>query len=701
MYEVQIADDDIFSSFETFEVLEPFLALENIITRKYVRVRGVLFGGLAGNFSSTVVLNPIITAPTAISVAFYSGYNTAEAPENSLPEIGKSIHYGGQKIPGFYTLIDHTFYAKRSIGGLNLWGYVGCRLKQFRDSNIMPWDRVRFTVNGLNVFEQQFAHWTAPFYPEETVTSFYARGGYTAAFGPYLVTYPANARSSGPLDPRSAFGFYAINSGGNDWNFPRNVFRPARLDQGDVSELRTVRVTDGVSAEAFVDNVPQVEPTTLLKCRDFNFNVPADANIEGIEVQVKRRQLDETIDRIGDDLGKAPSLHNVLTNAQNITTDDIVSIDSDTQPNISVDFTASIDYNGVDQILNGPSRVSPQGLPLDMNTGDLSISIWLLPRTGAFLGRKVIFNAEGGTGAPGLRLQNFAASGPNPQKFTVDVLQTSPVILKVHEWDSLLTANILDHIAVTYSSSTNTLTLYKNGVIVPATVTDPDNPVFNQNGNVDVEIGARLGAPVTFVWDGTIGQIGLWDKILDQDEIVEIAGSSNKIDLRFDKGDYTSSDRLRHYWLHLFNDPDIRDFRISLVDENDNLLDENKAITTESWPKLTTFNADGTADGIPHEHPIGIGYQEYGGVRDTWEQAKWTAEQVNSPNFGVAIGARNERDSSTGSAYIDHVRMSVHWTDFYASLVRVRVEAEAVNEFYIERELFGGLLNAIELGEKL
>jgi hypothetical protein len=51
-------------------------------------------------------------------------------------------------------------------------------------------------------------------------------------------------------------------------------------------------------------------------------------------------------------------------------------------------------------------------------------------------------------------------------------------------------------------------------------------------------------------------------------------------------------------------------------------------------------------------------YDSYGGSSDLWETT-WTAEDINNPGFGVDIAVENI--GSTNTAYIDHIRIKVHY----------------------------------------
>ncbi|MHA2029617.1 MAG: LamG-like jellyroll fold domain-containing protein, partial [Candidatus Kariarchaeaceae archaeon] len=83
----------------------------------------------------------------------------------------------------------------------------------------------------------------------------------------------------------------------------------------------------------------------------------------------------------------------------------------------------------------------------------------------------------------------------------------------------------------------------------------------------------------------------------------------------------------------------IRDFSIRL----------RKASGQVGFDKKTTAWWDTIDDNL---------YDSYGGSSDLWETT-WTAEDINNPGFGVDIAVENI--GSTNTAYIDHIRIKVHY----------------------------------------
>lgn len=71
---------------------------------------------------------------------------------------------------------------------------------------------------------------------------------------------------------------------------------------------------------------------------------------------------------------------------------------------------------------------------------------------------------------------------------------------------------------------------------------------------------------------------------------------------------------------------------------------ENKGLTSTEWPTTDT-------------------YVEYGGEEDLWSET-WTAEDINSSNFGFAITVDLEGSGPTQEeAFVDHGRITVYYSE--------------------------------------
>jgi hypothetical protein len=715
-YEIQIDNTNTFPNPQVFEALDTFFTLENVNTVKFIRIRGVRGDGEAGNWSEAVRVQPTITAPQASSHEFYQGYSGSE------PDIIRHKRYGG---PGFYNLFEKRFYIDREVGSISAWGYISNRLTEHKASNIRPWDRVRFKVNGIARMDQYFPLWTDTFndltnYPQVVggvPMSFYMKGGYTAAFGPYDTDIPSTLAGEGPNDPHLFRDDEADTpSDSFYWSFPRRAHNQMKWEQGQQAAVTDLKNDQ----ETFFTGLPASRRTGYLTCQDFRFNFDPTDRISGVEVYAKRRQILPPQNLLEGDDG--PALPNLPLDTITEITNDNITDDAAFGRHVS-GFSTNTDFG-----ISSTNTVGEGDPSIGLDDPDrISVSLWVLydGSLDPLSGTRRLFsleNTDSGT------VRNLF------ELILVDIGNQKRIQVVVEDQDSNLTRyqsasgaasaivdepNVWHHVIATWDGTggTNAVVIIDGQVVDPFTL----NSGGTWNGYDDTAdryidiIGGRQFANTNL--PGSRGQVGLWNRVLSLAEAQSINDAIGTADLRSSFGNY-SSDDLLHYWLRLPGESDIRDFEVFLIDENGDILTEtvNQAVTTESWPLLDTYSTldqadplDGTAlpsaSGIPHDNITGIGYQLYGSPIDTWgfyNPGKLTAAVVNSPNFGVAFRARNEPDSFAGTGLVDHIKMTVY--RLRAGKTRndviLTVEAGAHNNFYVEREVLSGLFNTLEVGPR-
>lgn len=715
-YEIQIDNTNIFANPEVFEALDTFFTLENVSTVKFVRVRGVRQDGQAGNFSATARIQPTITAPTAVSHEFYQGYRGSD------PDLTRRVIYGG---PGFYELFKQKFYVDREVGSLSAWGYISNRLKDDRDSNLRPWDRLRFKINGITRLDQYFPLWTDTFndlanFPQVVSgvpMSFYMKGGYTAAFGPFDTDIPSTLAGQGPNDAQTFRDAEADTpSDSFYWQNPVRAHNQMKWEQGQLTS-----VTDlDTSQETFFLGLPGGRKTGFLTAQDFRFNFEPTDKITGVEVLVKRRQILPPQDIIEVDEG--PALPNYpLDNIIGVTNDSI------SEDAIFGRHITEPDAIG-DRLQVASTSTAGDGSIGFEDVNSVSASVWLLNQDGDGnendSGTVRIFKIDGVSPANRNSFEIMLVDIGGSERFQVRARdkdgnlttyqsptnQTNPITSTPNAWNNV--------VATFDGRGSTAAALFLNGQGITMTLSS-GGTFTGFDDTIDRYIDIIAGDSNSTTYLGSRGQVGLWNAILDQPDAFAIHAAFGTADLRADFGNYDKSNKLLHYWLRLGGESDIRDFEVFLIDENGTILTEtaNRAVTTESWPLLDTYSTldqsdpiDGTAvpsaSGIPHDNMTGIGYQSYGGEADTWgfyNPSTLTASIVNSANFGVAFRARNETDSFAGSGLVDHIKMVVYKLKKGKDRnnVVLSVDAGAHNEFYVERQVLAGLFNALEIGPKL
>ena len=705
-YEIQTSNNNVFSDPDTFPSLENFFVLENIRAVVFARVRAVTFNGDTGLWSNIVKVRPKISAPEAYSISFYQGYLDSD----SDPRLARQFLYSGGNAKthsAFYTVISDTFYADKETGGLSIWGYLSSRLKNFRDSERIPWDRIRFKVNGITRTDAYIPFWVINYDddnfhdgqrdPNENLMSFYSKAGYTASFGPYAVTLPNTIEGFGPNDPYSVYNRQA-SDGLFYWNDANNAARWSRFDEAQLTDIDDDEPHHEANALSVIENAK----TDYLIFRDFKFNIPNDRVVVGIEAKIKHRQNNEYKNPIPLDKGKA-LINMPFTTITGLSNPDILE-----------------DSNGRFLFFNSATDVlETSSLNIGLTEGGgFTITAWLnnsrLVLPGGATNRESIFEMasdDSSIFASGNHLAIRRNSGVASDELRIDFKRTGDNIEIFNITNYFNTANTWIHLTVRWNG-TNQLSIFKNGASF-STQTTSGGSFKTADRVFQVQIGDVFGLSDQ-CFRGGISQVALFNKALTDAEIEDIARSTGnfKIDLRNNFGDYQSADKLLHYWLFLPDQADIRDSRVHLIDEIDTIRTDldNKAITDESWPRLSTFFYTdlrqfgilplGLSNGIPHDNHSAIGYEVYGGEDDLWGGA-WTPEQINNFYFGLALQAQNiPLNGFAGNAYVDHAKLTVYTTPLSDRSVNVQLEVAAASDFYLPREIYGSLCNIISLGQR-
>lgn len=748
MYEAQVSDDDIFSNPETLTVLETFLALENLRTIKFARVRGVQANGNCGLWSNTVRISPRTSAPAVYSLDFYQRYFGSE------PKLGRFLRYSGGlshldwEHPQFYQVFQGDFYVDRLVGALTAYGYICSRLKKYADGGITPWDRVRFKVDGITRMDGYFPHWTSV--PHErnfnkndfhatsgAKMTFYMQGGYTASFGPYAVTIPNTLNGLGPNDPRSV-AQQDTTDGAFYWYDTFNASRASRYDEAQLFAFNDTRPAH----EAHSDQIIEGGLTDWILFRDFRMEVPSDATIFGIEAKVKRRQPNILNDAIGVNFGnKRPDigLGHDLVQEHNIGGAGVPRLQF-AHIFEDVDFGRAIDLTcntvGTGAFAAGRLQHDISGIPTDG-----LITVADADETRLWTGNKVTFSAwfrlptplsayGAGTRDSYVFAPESTSSSPlrGARMFVTHNATTNAITSYTFRWEhgSFLNFNITAsgtisqvnrwHLfTVTYDQTLGTngdLNIYIDGVERGGTLTSSS---FNKNlftGSARWLLAIGGFSTIAKISIMSMAHFAIWDRVLTAEEIRELYEAKGRVDYRKNFGDYASASELNHYFLVFPERTDIRDHQVCLVDNNGTIRTDldNKAVD-ESWPQLAQFFYTdlrqhgflplAVSDGPTHDNHTAIGYQTYGGELDQWGTT-WTPQQVNSFYFGVAVRATNRISLGyRGDAFIDHAKLTVYTRPRFDRTVNVRAEVAVSNQFYLEREIFGGIMNLIELGEKL
>lgn len=706
-YEVQLSNDSAFSNPQTIQVIESFLALENIRTVRFARVRAVTSRGDVGLFSNTVRLRPKISAPNAFSVQFYPIYE-----DNSDPTVTKTLEYSGglSKIPEFYSVLSTDFYADRIVGGVSIWGYISSRLRDFRDGENTVWDRVRFNVNGITHMDSYWPMSVLPYDAEDfhvnqrdssgNLMTFYGKDGYTSSFGPYAVSLPTTIQGSGPLDAREVFTFET----GPDtfyWDDPDNARRASRFDEGQLSSLDD----DAPHHEASSRAILGVGATTeYLAWRNFEIDIADDDVPSGIEVQIKRRQLSPFNDPISQDSGFGIPNRPIT----------VFFVSPNTSPTINnSDILVDVDtggryVRGGDDPLDTLRTDPDSDLGVDPDT--FTLIFWMLNEQllidGGVGDREEILGLQGDGAELFFRRETEGTTGSD--RLTVILNSDGPGQSIAQFEDVFNTNNTFIMVGFVYNNGQGTL--YIDGAArAPTTGNLSSSGQFNAT---QLQLFNNTGQQGN-AFQGGLTQIALFNAFFNSADMINIGRRRElgQVDYRLNRFSEDHSKDLIHYWLFIPGQAEIKDHTVVLFDESGPRTDlENKALSDESWPRLSDFFYTdlrqfgvlplGVAGGVPHDNHTAIGYQKYGGLGDLWG-GSFSAQDVKSFYFGFGIRAQNTSTDFAGSGYIDNARLLIYTQPKLARTVNVGVDVSAASHFYENRQIFGGVMNIIELGERL
>ena len=159
----------------------------------------------------------------------------------------------------------------------------------------------------------------------------------------------------------------------------------------------------------------------------------------------------------------------------------------------------------------------------DLNPESFTIAMWARS-TGGSGHRSVITSRYDGIVFGGGNLDGFIIyANPSDQwQFWTGDGESA-----IDGWDSLAGPQVgLDewqHLAITFDSETSTKNFYINGILEASTTAHGYQPVSNEERSLHIGGGGDTGND--FRWVGEIDDLGLWDEVLSEDEIISVMGN--------------------------------------------------------------------------------------------------------------------------------------------------------------------------------
>jgi hypothetical protein len=83
--------------------------------------------------------------------------------------------------------------------------------------------------------------------------------------------------------------------------------------------------------------------------------------------------------------------------------------------------------------------------------------------------------------------------------------------------------------------------------------------------------------------------------------------------------------------------------------------------------RVSIVKADGSVGTTNYKSATAWGfttniYFDYGGITDLWGE-EWDAASINDADFGVVLSTKHTHPVSISTAYVDHIRITVYYTE--------------------------------------
>jgi len=188
----------------------------------------------------------------------------------------------------------------------------------------------------------------------------------------------------------------------------------------------------------------------------------------------------------------------------------------------------SLEFDGTDDYVECGTNSSLQ------ITAALTISCW--------------FNTDNTDDRQGLVVYSNGGSGPYILTYGVtngkiEFWQTGSGVNAVS--DSTLAADTWHHVVVTREGSSGDwdIKIYLDGSL--DSTTEAVSVDASINGTCVI---GRLGSHSGYYYDGHIDEVGIWNAVLDADNVAAIYNSNSPMDLSGNSGNYDKSSNLQGYW---------------------------------------------------------------------------------------------------------------------------------------------------------
>jgi hypothetical protein len=130
----------------------------------------------------------------------------------------------------------------------------------------------------------------------------------------------------------------------------------------------------------------------------------------------------------------------------------------------------------------------------------------------------------------------------------LQVTGSTGAVLERVRYDNLLTEGEWQHITMVWNGGP--ILMYHNGTFVtPSVDTSSAGTVVDTSRFVEIGGSVQvLAASAGLLFEGKISHVGVWNVALGSTEVRTIASQGHGLDLRYNKNDYNSGEKLQHYY---------------------------------------------------------------------------------------------------------------------------------------------------------
>ncbi len=201
---------------------------------------------------------------------------------------------------------------------------------------------------------------------------------------------------------------------------------------------------------------------------------------------------------------------------------------------------------GTSSLFNGSSALSTSTAQT-VGIGDVwSVSSWIKPSAIESLEQSWLYigDESGGLERSGIDFRISGTLSGDPLR--VNVMDSSGVLSKLLTFENVLTNDEWFHVMALWNGAS--LSVYLNGaLLVPASESGAGGSLNDEPRFIDIG-GSVSGLVTTSYYLGQVGHVGMWNALLTEDEIQQIASQGHCTDLRYNVGSYVSAENLQRYY---------------------------------------------------------------------------------------------------------------------------------------------------------